>query len=370
MKNNKLIPFSLLFITLAFLELFCIVKYSDIYYFPIGVGLTLLGSAYLLLTEIGAVITSIINKRENLDNPRPGELTSAEKEESLKLARAQYVLEKRMLNLLDERILTPEENMENLSSLVGEIVHAIKVSIKYNKDCVSRLSESISGGSISQSDFEQILTRIDLLTTKVKDGQLAMSAVNEQLLAIADLAKQLSAGEININKPVEVSNQPAFNSNTDLNKPVETSEIVSKNDMLEETPEIITETDTSVEDSITTTDTNAEISNSVEDSITTTDINAEISNSVEDSITIAETVTETVKADDDPNRQLSPEDIAALFAATNLELDPEPSAPAPKTAIEALSKSSPAPDATPVSDDPNKQLSPEDIAALFASMGQ
>ena len=353
MKNNKLIPFSLLFITLAFLELFCIVKYSDIYYFPIGVGLTLLGSAYLLLTEIGAVITSIVNKRENLDNPRPGELTSAEKEESLKLARAQYVLEKRMLNLLDERILTPEENMENLSSLVGEIVHAIKVSIKYNKDCVSRLSESISGGSISQSDFEQILTRIDLLTTKVKDGQLAMSAVNEQLLAIADLAKQLSAGEININKPVEVSNQPAFNSNTALNKPVETSEIVSKNDMLVETPEIITETDTSVEDSITTTG-----------------INAEISNSVEDSITTAETVTETVKADDDPNRQLSPEDIAALFAATNLELDPEPSAPAPKTAIEALSKSSPAPDATPVSDDPNKQLSPEDIAALFASMGQ
>lgn len=353
MKNNKLIPFSLLFITLAFLELFCIVKYSDICYFPIGVGLTLLGSAYLLLTEIGAVITSIVNKRENLDNPRPGELTSAEKEEILKLARAQYVLEKRMLNLLDERILTPEENMENLSSLVGEIVHAIKVSIKYNKDCVSRLSESISGGSISHSDFEQILTRIDLLTTKVKDGQLAMSAVNEQLLAIADLAKHLSAGEININKPVEVSNQPVFNSNTTLNKPVETSEIVSKNDMLVETPEIITETDTSVEDSITTTD-----------------INAEISNSVEDSITTAETVTETVKADDDPNRQLSPEDIAALFAATNLELDPEPSAPAPKTAIEALSKSSPAPDATPVSDDPNKQLSPEDIAALFASMGQ
>ena len=69
-------------------------------------------------------------------------------------------------------------------------------------------------------------------------------------------------------------------------------------------------------------------------------------------------------ASDDPNKKMNPEDIAALFAAANLELEPEPSAPAPKTAIEALSKP------TPVSDDPNKKMSPEDIAALFASAGQ
>ena len=65
---------------------------------------------------------------------------------------------------------------------------------------------------------------------------------------------------------------------------------------------------------------------------------------------------------------MSPEDIAALFASANLDLEPEPSAPAPKTAIEALSK--PKPEVTPVSDDPNKKMSPEDIAALFASAGQ
>ena len=71
---------------------------------------------------------------------------------------------------------------------------------------------------------------------------------------------------------------------------------------------------------------------------------------------------------DDPNKQMSPDDIAALFASANLELEPEPSAPEAKTAIEALSK--PAPEVAPVSDDPNKKMSPEDIAALFASAGQ
>ena len=69
---------------------------------------------------------------------------------------------------------------------------------------------------------------------------------------------------------------------------------------------------------------------------------------------------------DDPNKQMSPEDIAALFASSNLELEPEPSATKPKTAIEALSKHEP----SPASDDPNKPMSPDDIAALIASLGQ
>ena len=60
---------------------------------------------------------------------------------------------------------------------------------------------------------------------------------------------------------------------------------------------------------------------------------------------------------DDPNKQLSPDEIAALFA--------QASAPAAEPAKE------PEPVAvTPVSDDPNKQLSPDEIAALFAQAAQ
>lgn len=74
---------------------------------------------------------------------------------------------------------------------------------------------------------------------------------------------------------------------------------------------------------------------------------------------------------DDPNRQLSPDEIAALFAASE---------PTPKSDEEArieeqkmdealATQAAATPTVTPVSDDPNKQLSPDEIAALFASLG-
>lgn len=80
--------------------------------------------------------------------------------------------------------------------------------------------------------------------------------------------------------------------------------------------------------------------------------------------------TPAAPAADDSNRQLSPDEIAALFAASE---------PAPKSdeearieeqkMDEALAAQATAPTVTPVSDDPNKQLSPDEIAALFASLG-
>lgn len=80
--------------------------------------------------------------------------------------------------------------------------------------------------------------------------------------------------------------------------------------------------------------------------------------------------TPAAPAADDSNRQLSPDEIAALFAASE---------PAPKSdeearieeqkMDEALAAQAAAPIVTPVSDDPNKQLSPDEIAALFASLG-
>lgn len=56
---------------------------------------------------------------------------------------------------------------------------------------------------------------------------------------------------------------------------------------------------------------------------------------------------------EDPNRQLSPDEIAALFAAAE---------PAPKK-----EERQPEPVATAPAEDPNRQLSPDEIAALFAA---
>lgn len=72
---------------------------------------------------------------------------------------------------------------------------------------------------------------------------------------------------------------------------------------------------------------------------------------------------------EDPNKQLSADEIAALFAAA----EPAPkkdTSDEEKRMDEAIAKAAPEPAIVPtVSDDPNKQLSADEIAALFASLG-
>ena len=320
MKKNKLIPFSLLFIALVFLELFCIVKYSDVYYFPLCVGLTLIGSAYLLLTEIDNVVTTYIKDKERAS--MPDEDTIARREEASKIAKATYVLEKRILNLLDERILSPEENMENLSTLEGEIVHAIKASIKYGRDNTNHLSEVIAESSTA-TDYEDILAKLDELILVLKNNPIAPSTAQA---------------------PVEQVNYEEV--------PVEP---------------IMTAAETVVEDPVIETGTETEDVPEFVDTLTTettpeepgaTEIEPEFASELEsEPVAGANAVPEpsTAPIDSDPNKPMSPDEIAALIAAAEAQSEPE---------IEAAPE--PAPTA-PVDSDPNKPMSPEEIAALIAA---
>ena len=321
MKKNKLIPFSLLFIALVFLELFCIVKYSDVYYFPLCVGLTLIGSAYLLLTEIDNVVTTFLKNKEKAS--MPDEDTIARREEASKIAKATYVLEKRILNLLDERILSPEENMENLSTLEGEIVHAIKASIKYGRDNTNHLSEVIAEASTA-ADYEDILAKLDELILVLKNNQIVPSTVQSPV-------QQVNYEEV----PVEPIMTEA---ETAVEEP-----IIEAVDM----PEFV--------DTLTAETTSEEPG--------ATEIEPEFASELEpEPVAGANTVSEpsTAPVDSDPNKPMSPDEIAALIAAAEAESAPEPEpAPAPVAT---------APVATaPVDSDPNKPMSPDEIAALIAA---
>ena len=414
MKKNKLIPFSLLFIALVFLELFCIVKYSDVYYFPLCVGLTLIGSAYLLLTEIDNVVTTFLKNKEKAS--MPDEDTIARREEASKIAKATYVLEKRILNLLDERILSPEENMENLSTLEGEIVHAIKASIKYGRDNTNHLSEVIAEASTAV-DYEDILAKLDELILVLKNNQIApitvqapVQQVNYEEVPVEPIMTEAEtvvedpvietdtetedvpefvdtlttettpeesvASEIEPEFASELEPEPVAGANavsepstapvdSDPNKPMSPDEIAALIAATE--AESVSEPEPTP--APVDTDPNKPMS---PDEIAAL-IAATEAGSASEVEAKAEPVVEAKAAPvpaspvvDDPNKQMSPEDIAALFASSNLELEPEPSATKPKTAIEALSKHEP----TSASDDPNKPMSPDDIAALIASLGQ
>ena len=322
MKKNKLIPFSLLFIALVFLELFCIVKYADVYYFPLCVGLTLIGSAYLLLTEIDNVVTTYLKDKERAS--MPDEDTIARREEASKIAKATYVLEKRILNLLDERILSPEENMENLSTLEGEIVHAIKASIKYGRDNTNHLSEVIAESS--SPDYEDILAKLDELILVLKNNPIAPSTAQAPV-------EQVNYEEV----PVE----PIM---TDVETVVE-DPVIETGTETEDVPEFV--------DTLTTETTPEEPG--------ATEIEPEFASELEpEPVAGANAVPEPeptpAPVDTDPNKPMSPEDIAALIAAAEAQSEPE---------IEAAPEPEPTP--APVDTDPNKPMSPEDIAALIAA---
>ena len=319
MKKNKLIPFSLLFIALVFLELFCIVKYADVYYFPLCVGLTLIGSAYLLLTEIDNVVTTYLKDKERAS--MPDEDTIARREEASKIAKATYVLEKRILNLLDERILSPEENMENLSTLEGEIVHAIKASIKYGRDNTNHLSEVIAESS--SPDYEDILAKLDELILVLKNNPIAPSTAQAPV-------EQVNYEEVRV-EPIMADAE------TVVEDPV-----IETGTETEDVPEFV--------DTLTTETTPEEPG--------ATEIEPEFASELEpEPVAGANTVPESSAApiDSDPNKPMSPDEIAALIAAAEAQSEPE---------IEAAPE--PAPTA-PVDSDPNKPMSPEDIAALIAA---
>ncbi|MBR6258143.1 MAG: hypothetical protein IKR23_12355 [Lachnospiraceae bacterium] len=76
--------------------------------------------------------------------------------------------------------------------------------------------------------------------------------------------------------------------------------------------------------------------------------------------------------DSDPNAKMSDDDIAALFAAMGNDGDDAGSGEAdtvPETETAAPSEAEPAAGSDIVSDDPNAKMSDDDIAALFAAMG-
>ena len=362
MKKNKLIPFSLLFIALVFLELFCIVKYADVYYFPLCVGLTLIGSAYLLLTEIDNVVTTYLKNKDNAS--KPDEETIARREEASKIAKATYVLEKRILNLLDERILSPEENMENLSTLEGEIVHAIKASIKYGRDNTNHLSEVIAEASTA-ADYEDILAKLDELILVLKNNQIVPSTVQSPV-------QQVNYEEV----PVEPIMTEA---ETAVEEP-----IIEAVDMPEFVDTLTAET-TSEEPGATETST-APVDSDPNKPMSPDEIAALIAAAeAESEPEPAPAPVATAPVDSDPNKPMSPDEIAALIAAAEAESAPEPEpTPAPVdsdpnkpmspdeiaaliAATEAESVSEPEPTPAPVDTDPNKPMSPDEIAALIAA---
>lgn len=215
--------------------------------------------------------------------------------------------------------------------------------------------ESIPEEPVAESIPEEAVTN----TTESPDNLGIEGKSSNDMLSADEIAALFAASD-----PAPKKEEPVTEETADAEPFTPTFTVVGKSTEAKEETEELTDNVTPITSTEPTDDPNRQLS---ADEIAALFAASEPAPKKEEPVV---DTTPAAPAADDPNRQLSPDEIAALFAASE---------PAPKSdeearieeqkMDEALAAQAAAPTVTPVSDDPNKQLSPDEIAALFASLG-
>ncbi|MBQ8412708.1 MAG: hypothetical protein IJX12_03765 [Lachnospiraceae bacterium] len=381
--------------------LYCVLEFRHQPMYIAAVSLILVGSVYALLYTAYGLKHAKDTKMEEYINECVNRLvTELNQKDNLELERigkAAYVQLRKSNALLSKLSEDTErlenENKETISQLSADtqekisdsVNKAVKLAIKYNQVNNEKLVDSID--QVSQE-----------LTNSYKELITAMNKLNLELIELkGDVSKIQATGVI-----------PAGSASLDAFSPEDTTEEMSFTDAMDLTigdilPESTSDTAETEEatpnlDSFFAEFASSETTEESSDSsthISTEDLVPNESGMLDQSLIDAllnnlstessnvevaetpieeETATESNIADvipfptadaqpeepTDPNKPLSADEIAALFASMgtgNSTSEPEPE---PEPVAEEP--------ASPVNDDPNRPLSPDEIAALFASM--
>ena len=217
------------------------------------------------------------------------------------------------------------------------------------------VAESIPEEPVAESISEEAVTN----TTESPDNLGIEGKSSNDMLSADEIAALFAAAD-----PAPKKEEPVMEETADAEPFTPTFTVVGKSTEAKEETEELTDNVTPITSTEPADDPNRQLS---ADEIAALFAASDPAPKKEEPVV---DTTPAAPATDDPNRQLSPDEIAALFAASE---------PAPKSdeearieeqkMDEALAAQEAAPTVTPVSDDPNKQLSPDEIAALFASLG-
>ncbi|MDE6023836.1 MAG: hypothetical protein K2G45_00085 [Lachnospiraceae bacterium] len=421
---KRLITVGMISITCVLAWIYCIMEYRNQPIFIVVVSLALVISVFAFLSVItGLNDAKEANLKEYIDQTviTGFKALASGSEDAERLNKASYVQirkiattlkkmdeEKAVIAARQEALIKEAADISNHTT-VQTINKAVKVLIKYNEISTSKLITSIDKldndlGALSKlieqcsdSEKEAFALSINSLLddiTSIKNRVVSMSGkISELSLAPAPAAEAPKDSlEIFDGEPDELPDDIVDDSDEgltfatddlpdDFDLPVGIQEDAPDENVADETPFINEIPDANVVAEASDIDVN-----SLLDAMTEAEPEPEPEPKMETPISIAasseeeamtralEAISESAKApapktpepevitapaDDDPNKKMSPDDIAALFAAASTPAsEPEPQ-PEPKP--------EPEPVAPPTSDDPNKMMSPDDIAALFAS---
>ena len=373
---KRIVTLGMISATLILGWVYCMAEYRESPAYIIIVSLALVISVYALLLALMDLHSAKEEDMRKYIDDAVTSLLSKEDDITVKLSKASYIQVRNISEVITrmedsnavsserlERIIkrTTSSSKQNTTQSINK---ALKFLIKYNDANTNKLVDSVN---TLTSDLETLTSLVDRCSEDERAAFAeAISALSDDVMQvqnrIASMSSKISGLSVDTVSDVSKDSLDIFEENADTEALPEDENLMEAADELEENLEFATD------DEITDAD---EVS--VEEAIEAA-AKADVipfPSSDEDATTDA--AFEEVPAPEtnaEPNKQLSPDEIAALFAQAAPASEPEPANDEPDISLDDIldDKTEESSPTAAVSDDSNKPLSPEEIAALFASM--
>ena len=370
-KARTQIIFGALILALFFsVELYMMINYSDKYLIIAGIALVELIFLYVIIQGIFA----LKEEKEIRNEAQYDNVFKSEKASYLMLKKYFEEFEDK-LNYLEKASKVPTEEIVNAQKGIAKVVmNRTRQGSEAMLNSTEQIADQLAEVQKQSEAFQSLLSscKEEIIAAQKSAGNSSEKSVQMQ---IQDLVVQMKDMELRLNaalsqnQKVIVQSVPAsFGTTSDeksfLNE-VMADEVADTDDDLEETvepePVVVPEP------------------NSAPEPVAAPEPIPE-----PEPVAVPEPIPEpepvvVPEPESDPNRSLSPDEIAALFANmgndSTSEAKEEPvQEPAPEviekpTVAEKTEAPADSTQPMPDSSDPNKTLSPDEIAALFANMG-
>lgn len=390
---KRIITIGMICFTAVLAWIYCVLEYRTEPVYIISISLILIISLYALLNaytglrmekenKLRNYIDSVVaNAAEKLDHDQDNtDLERLSKAIYVQLRKSNTIL----MQMMEADNTQSAQNMETYVSLNAEmnklisdsISKAVKIIVKYNQNnhdgMVSALSDLSTG-------LERIGHEINQTKNEIASVKINVPVPQEPVSGSA-AAESTEAPDLNsfFNEFADAevpgsTEQAAEDANHKLSQDEiaalftaskEERKAASEDDFqIHEHPEAMSQNliDALLAGSENSADTAANTNNTDSTNVTSNTNNTE---NTDDADIIPFPAKETAAENDDSNRQLTPDEIAALFASA---ADTSGANEADVNAADEISTDAPS-KAAEETVDPNRQLTPEEIAALFASV--
>ena len=382
---KRIVTLGMISATLILGWVYCMAEYRESPAYIIIVSLALVVSVYALLLALMDLHSAKEEDiRKYIDNA-VSSLLSKEDDITVKLSKASFVQVRNIsevITRMEESNAVSSERLERIikrttssskQNTTESINKALKFLLKYNDSNTNKLVASVN---TLTSDLEALTSLVDKCSEDERAAFAeAISALSDDVMQvqnrIASMSSKISGLSVDAVSNVSKDSLDIFEEAVDMENLPEYEDLMEADDEQEENLEFATDDEITDADEVSAEEAIEAAAKADVIPFPSNDEPGSDEKSMTDAA-FAEAPSPVPETNEtaDPNKQLSPDEIAALFAQATPASEPEPEYNEPDISLDDIindKAEEPAPTAV-VSDDSNKQLSPEEIAALFASM--